>query len=108
MWPPTTGLGCKQVPEGGDVVCGYHVPGGTQIGHNFAGIMRLKSIWGDDAGVFRPERWLEVDEERLKTMNGVVDLAFGSGKYQCLGKKVAVMELNKIFVEVSLNSSMGI
>jgi cytochrome P450 len=106
MWPPTTGLGSKQVPKGGDVICGYRVPEGTQIAHNFSGVMRLKSIWGEDADVFRPERWLEAGAEgegRLKVMNSVVDLDFGSGKYQCLGKRIALMELNKIFFEVGLN-----
>lgn len=28
------------------------------------------------------------------------ELLFGYGKYQCLGKPVAVIELNKIFVEL--------
>ena len=28
------------------------------------------------------------------------DLIFGHGKYSCLGKSVAVIELNKIFVEL--------
>ena len=28
------------------------------------------------------------------------DLIFGHGKYQCLGKTVAFIELNKIFVEL--------
>lgn len=33
-------------------------------------------------------------------MNSVVDLIFHSGNYQCLGKSVALMEYNKIFVEL--------
>jgi hypothetical protein len=33
-------------------------------------------------------------------MNNTVDLCFHSGKYQCLGKPVAMMEFNKLFVEV--------
>jgi cytochrome P450 len=108
MWPPTTGLGSKQAPEGGDTICGYYVPGGTQVAHNFFGMMRLKSIWGEDADVFRPERWLEAEkeEERVKYLNSVVDLDFGSGKYQCLGKRIASMELNKIFIEVSPSHSL--
>lgn len=102
MWPPTTGLGSKEVPPGGDEICGYFVPEGTQIAHNFSGIMCLQSVFGQDAKVFRPERWLEGNriDERLKTMNAVVDMAFSGGKYQCLGKRIALLELNKIFVEV--------
>lgn len=102
MYPPLAGMGSKQVPPGGDVINGYFVPGGTQVGHNFLGIQRLKSFWGDDADIFRPERWLEAGAgtEREKEMLGVLDLNFGWGKYQCLGKNIAMMELNKVFVEL--------
>ena len=47
-----------------------------------------------------PGRWLEADADRARAMNAVVDLDFGFGKYQCLGKPIAAMELNKIFVEL--------
>ncbi|KAI1850890.1 hypothetical protein JX265_004916 [Neoarthrinium moseri] len=100
MYPPVTGLGSKQVPKGGDFLNGFFIPEGTQVATNFFGLMRSQSVWGKDADVFRPERWLESDDEQLKVMNGVVDLAFGHGKYSCLGKPIAMMELNKIFVEL--------
>ncbi|KAI4594437.1 hypothetical protein KJ359_008225 [Pestalotiopsis sp. 9143b] len=100
MYPPVTGLGSKQVPKGGDLINGHFVPEGTQVGTNYFGLMRCKDIWGNDADVFRPERWLEADDDRERIMNGVVDLAFGYGKYSCLGKPIAMMELNKIFVEL--------
>ena len=99
-YPPVLGLGSKQVPEGGDIINGYYVPEGTQIGMNFFGVMRSKKIWGSDADAFRPERWLEADAAQAKEMNMVVDLAFGFGKYQCLGKPIALMQINKIFVEL--------
>lgn len=104
MFPPFVGLASKQVPPEGDVVNGYFVPGGTQVGHNTFGVGRLKSFWGEDADVFRPERWLEAGfgTTRGKEMQAVLDLNFGWGKYQCLGKNVAMMELNKVFVEVCL------
>ncbi|KAI1167081.1 cytochrome P450 [Nemania serpens] len=100
FYPPVLGLGSKQVPKGGDVINGYFVPEGTQIGMNFFGLMRSKETWGSDADTFRPERWLEADADRLRRMNTIVDLDFGFGKYQCLGKPIAMMELNKIFVEL--------
>ncbi|KAI0810414.1 cytochrome P450 [Xylaria sp. FL0064] len=100
FYPPVVGLGSKQVPEGGDIINGYYVPEGTQISMNFFGLMRSKEIWGPDADAFRPGRWLDADADQTRRMNMVVDLAFGFGKYQCLGKPIAMMELNKIFVEL--------
>ncbi|KAI8185050.1 hypothetical protein KHU50_001706 [Colletotrichum sp. SAR 10_65] len=100
FYPPVTGLGFKQVPEGGDVLNGYYVPAGTQIGQNFFGVGRSQWVWGSDADVFRPERWLSASEEELKQMNAAVDTHFGHGKYSCLGKSIAMMELNKVFVEL--------
>ncbi|TGJ81716.1 hypothetical protein E0Z10_g7051 [Xylaria hypoxylon] len=100
FYPPVLGLGSKQVPKGGDVINDHYVPEGAQIGMNFFGLMRSKEIWGPDADLFRPERWIEADPGRARRMNMVVDLDFGFGKYQCLGKPIAMMELNKIFVEL--------
>ncbi|KAF4878426.1 Cytochrome P450 monooxygenase lolP1 [Colletotrichum siamense] len=100
FYPPVTGLGFKQVPEGGDVLNGYYVPAGTQVGQNFFGVGRSQWVWGPDADVFRPERWLSASAEELKQMNAAVDTHFGHGKYSCLGKSIAMMELNKVFVEL--------
>ncbi|KAK2777617.1 cytochrome p450 [Colletotrichum kahawae] len=102
MYPPSTGLNYKQVAKGGAELCGYFLPEGTQLGVNIQKLMRSKETFGIDADVFRPERWLEAaaDEERFKDMSDVVELAFGYGRFQCLGKTIAYMELNKIFVEL--------
>ncbi|KAK1977679.1 cytochrome P450 [Colletotrichum cereale] len=102
MYPPSTGLNYKQVAKGGTQLCGKFLPEGTQLGVNIQKLMRSKETFGPDADVFRPERWLEAAEygERLQEMTGVVDLAFGHGRFQCLGKTIAAMELNKIFVEL--------
>lgn len=100
MWPPVVGLGFKTVPAGGDTIHGHYIPEGTDIGQNFHGIGRSKAIWGPDADVFRPERWLVADEEELKRMCAAVDTHFGGGKYTCLGKPIALMELHKVIFEV--------
>ncbi|KAF6810739.1 cytochrome p450 [Colletotrichum plurivorum] len=104
LYPPSTGIASKAVPKGGDTVHGYYLPAGTQLGENVCSIGRTKEVFGPDAHLFRPERWLEaaaaVDQEQLRTMLATVDLVFGFGKFYCMGRNIALMELNKIFVEV--------
>ncbi|KAH8130480.1 hypothetical protein FP744_10007095 [Trichoderma asperellum] len=100
MWPPVGGLGFKTVPPEGDHVNGYFVPGGTEIGQGFHGVGRSKAVWGPDADVFRPERWLDATGDRLKEMTDAVDTHFGYGKYSCLGKPIAMMELHKAVFEL--------
>lgn len=103
VFPPVTGLMPVAVPPGGDVVRGVAVPEGTEIGWSAFGVQHSKDVYGADAEVFRPERWLEVkDEEQLRSMISTWELVFKYGKWQCLGRTVALMELNKVFVEVSL------
>jgi cytochrome P450 len=102
MYPPASGTFLRTVPPGGDTIAGKFVPGGTSIGSSPLGIHRSKQTFGPDADLFRPERWLEAetDPERLALMNSTVDLVFHYGKYQCLGKNIAMMEFNKLFVEL--------
>jgi cytochrome P450 len=101
IWPPVLGLMQKTVPPAGDYLNGKFVPGGTQIGYCAWGVHRNQEIFGDDAEMFRPDRWFEDDEEKLGNMNRTHDLVFGSGRYACLGKTVAQIELSKALAEVS-------
>lgn len=98
MRPAVTYGHYKVVPPGGDTIAGIWVPGGTAIGHNHFGMMRNKRIFGDDVDVFRPERYL--DQPNGAEMQRTVELVFGTGRWMCVGKQVALMELNKIFWEV--------
>jgi cytochrome P450 len=100
LWPPVMGLMQKTVPPSGEVVDGRFVPAGTNIGYCAWGVLRNREVFGEDANMFRPERWLGVDEERLVEMQRVEDLVFGSGRYGCLGKPVALLELGKALAEV--------
>ncbi|KAG7108138.1 Cytochrome monooxygenase ABA1 like protein [Verticillium longisporum] len=100
VFPPVTGLMSVAVPRGGDVMHGMSIPEGTQIGWSAFGVLRSKAVFGPDADTFRPERWLEAGDEELKAMTAQWELVFKYGKWQCLGKTVALLDLNKIFVEV--------
>ncbi|KAM0630540.1 hypothetical protein ACHAO3_000613 [Verticillium nonalfalfae] len=100
VFPPVTGLMSVAVPRGGDVMHGMSIPEGTQIGWSAFGVLRSKAVFGPDADTFRPERWLEAGDEELKAMTAQWELVFKYGKWQCLGKTLALLDLNKIFVEL--------
>lgn len=66
---PSIGFPLERViPEGGAVICGTHLPGGTNIGMSAPVVNCDTSIFGQDAEVFRPERWLEASPEEVKNM----------------------------------------
>jgi cytochrome P450 len=108
--PPVTDVVPKKVPDGGDTIVldgkTYHLPSGTNIGYNAWGLHHDKTIFGEDAKIFRPERWLlegndESSVKRLAEMRRTTEMIFGYGKYQCLGKPVAWLEITKVVFEVS-------
>jgi len=69
---------------------------------------RNRDILGKDAECFRPERWLEAQGDRLTAMERNNDLIFSSGRFQCLGKSIALLELNLVFVELLRNFEFSI
>ena len=101
MCPPLFGLMSKISPLGGDTFNGVFFPGGIEVTASPASLTHRKDIFGEDANVYRPERWLEADEATHTKYLSTVDLVFGSGRFGCLGKNIGVLELNKVFVEVS-------
>jgi len=112
IWPPFNGFPFKVVPANGDFFeCGddsdgrkkrLFVPAGTRVAPNTPVLNRRRDIFGEDADEFRPERWLHVSESKAAEMKRAVELVFGYGRWMCAGKHVAFLELNKVFVEVSI------
>ena len=99
---PTGLIGfAKKVPPEGDIICGKPVPGGTEIFANMWDMLRDKDVFGADAHVFRPERFVDCEEEKGVHLLKHVELIFGYGRWMCPGQNLAKTELNKIFVEVS-------
>ncbi|KAI9676946.1 MAG: hypothetical protein M1817_006785 [Caeruleum heppii] len=98
-FPPITQLRERMAPPEGETYKGQHIPAGTFLGLNAWGT-QLNPVYGEDAEVFRPERWLIDDADRLARMSRVHELIFGNGPTRCLGIPIAMMNLNKIFVEL--------
>ncbi|KAK2791387.1 hypothetical protein FQN53_004568 [Emmonsiellopsis sp. PD_33] len=92
-YTPKTGL---KLPDGS------FIPPSTAVGMTPYVISRNRDIWGPDADEFRPERWLQAEnesdaayQERLRSFNGN-DLTFGAGSRICLGRHLGLIEVYKI------------
>ncbi|KAF2184617.1 cytochrome P450, partial [Zopfia rhizophila CBS 207.26] len=90
----------KEVPPEGDFLDGVFLPGGTLIGQAMFAICQNPAVFGEDAAMYRPERWLESQGQELRRMIDSADLAFGSGRFECAGKKAALIEVQKVLVEL--------
>lgn len=111
--PPVVNISSKIVPKGGDVVGvdgdEHFLPAGTLIGYSAWSMHRNnRAVYGDDANVFRPERWFVSDEtpggkEKLARMIKTNDMIFGYGRWFCLGRNVAWMEIHKTVFELLRN-----
>ncbi|KAK7923377.1 Fumagillin dodecapentaenoate synthase [Apiospora marii] len=97
---PAPGLYPKVVPAGGDWLHGKFIPAGTAVGMNAAALTRSKALFGEDADLFRPERFEEVDEATRTKLENLTELVFGYGRTMCAGKPIAYMELNKVYFEL--------
>lgn len=100
MYPPVSVFAFREVPPGGDIINGFFVPAKTKLGYNFSGLARDPELWGDDAAIFRPERWLTKSLVETRSMEANIELVFGYGKWSCLGRKIAYKEMNKVLVQV--------
>ncbi|KAF7557325.1 hypothetical protein G7Z17_g855 [Cylindrodendrum hubeiense] len=77
MRPPILGLFPKVVPAGGANFHGKYVPAGTNICMNTSSLLRSEAMFGPDADLFRPERFMELEDLRRAEMQRNVELAFG-------------------------------
>ena len=103
MQPPFLGLLMKQTGRNGDTYQGKYIPPSTRIAHDTWSLTHDHVVFGHDAEVFRPERWLQADSKQKAIMQKQAELVFGTGRWQCAGKNVALMELHKIVVEIIRN-----
>ena len=91
LHPAASGRQERVVPSGGRTYSGVYLPGGTTvIGptlvlHHNASVFHEPRSW-------RPERWLEADENQLKDMEFSF-APFGHGARIYIGRNLAMMEM---------------
>ncbi|KAG9187033.1 hypothetical protein G6011_10141 [Alternaria panax] len=93
---PAAGLPLERVvPSGGTSLCSTFIPSGTIIGCSAWVIHMNKSVFGEDAAFWRPERWTEGGSEKLALMNNML-FSFGAGSRTCIGKNISLLEMHKL------------
>merc|ERR1719235_308093 len=68
---------------------GTFIPKATSVAFDIFSMGRDCSLWGDDAETFRPERWLEMS----KAPGPFEHMVFNAGPRECLGKRLAMVEM---------------
>lgn len=116
--PPVVNLFARVTPPAGDFVVingkEQFIPGGTMVGYSAWSMHRNnRSVYGEDAEVFRPERWLldqnvREEQQRLSRMTKVNDMIFGHGRWSCPGKTIGMMELHKSIFELMRHFDLAI
>ncbi|KAK0475532.1 cytochrome P450 [Armillaria novae-zelandiae] len=88
----------------GKVVQEIAIPKGTSIITSIAGYNRNKGVWGEDAHVFDPARWLRGDMNKQVSVGVYGNLfSFSGGIRSCTGWRFAVLELHAFIAEVVNN-----
>ncbi|KAL4774989.1 cytochrome P450 [Aspergillus nidulans var. acristatus] len=81
------------VPKGGATIAGHYIPEGTAVGMNSWVTHYDPGVYGPDATVFRPERWIENPSEQLTQMERSW-MPFGHGSRTCIGKNISILEIS--------------
>ena len=120
-----TGLPMQRtVPPEGTTIAGRFIPGGSTVGINAWVAHRNRSVYGQDADYWRPERWLEIEAEGrgaevekyffgmysiYPSVSGLMfHLAFGMGSRTCIGKNISLLEMSKLVPQLVRKFGMAL
>ncbi|TFY57341.1 hypothetical protein EVJ58_g7079 [Rhodofomes roseus] len=95
--------------EKGNVISEIPVSKGTSVNLSLCGYNRLPEVWGADAQVWNPYRWMDTNREKHINV-GVYGnlLTFSGGVKACIGWRFTVIELQAIIVELLENFEVAI
>ncbi|KAF2996528.1 hypothetical protein E8E14_000801 [Neopestalotiopsis sp. 37M] len=92
----------RYVPPGGIQLERHFLPEKSILGISPRSMNRSKDIFGPDADLFRPERWIsdgsDGDNDRIKRQ-GLLLTTFGMGSRSCVGKNLATVEMYKYIAQ---------
>lgn len=86
----------RRVPATGLVLDGRFYPAGTTVGCNPVALHLNVDLFGDDAGEYRPDRWLQDDNPRIVRAMERTNLTWGGGIRTCPGRHIAELVMHKV------------
>ncbi|KAF1321510.1 Cytochrome p450, partial [Globisporangium splendens] len=72
---------------------GTFIKAGTRVALPHYAMARLTQVWGDDAEVYNPDRWIDPATGKLIEVSPFKFTAFLGGPRMCLGMKFALLEM---------------
>ncbi|KAI5928246.1 cytochrome P450 [Camillea tinctor] len=101
----------RRVPAPGATIAGVRFPEGTSVGCLPSAVHKNEAVFGDDAGRFRPERWLEgtgeEGGERRRRMEAAM-MGFSRGRRSCLGQNIALLQMRKVVAAVVMRFDLSL
>ncbi|KAL8283453.1 hypothetical protein RQP46_005863 [Phenoliferia psychrophenolica] len=91
----------RVVPQGGAVICGEFIPGGTRISVPMQATHHDPRNFSPAPLAWRPDRWLFPEKE--EAMNQKAFIPFSLGAYSCAGKVLAQLELRVFLTMFALH-----
>ncbi|KAF9007215.1 CYP63 cytochrome P450 monooxygenase-like protein [Cyathus striatus] len=78
----------------------YYIPAGTKSAYSVFIMQRRKDLWGPDADVFDPDRFLDERLKQYLVKNSFIFLPFNAGPRICLGQQFAYNEMSFIIIRL--------
>lgn len=90
----------RVVPSEGVTIASHFFPPGSTVGINSWVAHRNPTVFGSDAELWRPERWLEFEEQGRGAEVEKYSLGFGMGSRTCIGKNISLLEISKLIPQL--------
>ncbi|KAG2244525.1 hypothetical protein Bca52824_093612 [Brassica carinata] len=81
---------------------GHIVEANSKILFCLYSLGRMKTVWGEDASEFKPERWVSESGKSVHEPSYKF-LSFNAGPRTCLGKEVALTQMKSVAVKIIQN-----
>ncbi|ETN10366.1 hypothetical protein PPTG_10505 [Phytophthora nicotianae INRA-310] len=79
---------------------GTFVAAGTEVVMDLYSMARRENVWGPDSAQFRPQRWIDTANNRLRPVSSYKFNTFLGGPRACIGADIALVEIKTVIASV--------